>query len=123
MPHICQFIRIGRTADSRTAGDAVNAFDDIGIVVEVRSRDGQVTEMPAPLLVPGDIVLLEAGDANLSQGKVMCAVDVDCRFTEIAASSRIHDIHIFNCDIGGWFYQCAVAIKAAVNVNERLVVI
>ncbi|HEY6286803.1 MAG TPA: cation-transporting P-type ATPase, partial [Ktedonobacteraceae bacterium] len=44
------------------AEESVAALQKMMIVTSKVRRDGQVTEIPAEQIVPGDIVLLEAGD-------------------------------------------------------------
>jgi len=63
---------LGFIQESR-ADDALAALEKmLEVIVRVR-RDGTVTEVPAAELVPGDVVLLEAGDRIPADGRFLLA--------------------------------------------------
>ncbi|MGA5710469.1 cation-translocating P-type ATPase [Streptomyces cellulosae] len=51
-------------------------------------RDGQVKEIPAGTLVPGDIVLLEAGDRVPADGRLMVAESVEAAEAALTGESQ-----------------------------------
>ena len=56
---------------------SVAALQKMMIVKSKVRRDGQVTELPAEQIVPGDIVLLEAGDRVTADGRIIRAATLE----------------------------------------------
>ena len=56
---------------------SVAALQKMLIVKSKVHRDGQVTEIPAEQIVPGDIVLLEAGDRVTADGRIIRAATLE----------------------------------------------
>ncbi len=59
------------------AEENVAALQKMMIVKSKVRRDGQVTEIPAEQIVPGDIVLLEAGDRVTADGRIIRAATLE----------------------------------------------
>jgi P-type Ca2+ transporter type 2C len=59
------------------AEESVAALQKMMIVKSKVRRDGQVSEIPAEQIVPGDIVLLEAGDRVTADGRVIRAATLE----------------------------------------------
>src|SRR5215471_2241538 len=59
------------------AEESVAALQKMMIVKSRVRRDGQVTELPAEQIVPGDIVLLEAGDRVTADGRIIRAATLE----------------------------------------------
>jgi Ca2+-transporting ATPase len=59
------------------AASAVAALQKMMIIRARVTRDGQVTEIPAAQLVPGDIVSIEAGDIVPADGRLLAAATLE----------------------------------------------
>jgi P-type Ca2+ transporter type 2C len=59
------------------AEESVAALQKMMIVMSKVRRGGQVTEIPAEQIVPGDIVLLEAGDRVTADGRIIRAATLE----------------------------------------------
>jgi Ca2+-transporting ATPase len=59
------------------AEESVAALQKMMIVKSKVRRDGQVIELPAEQIVPGDIVLLEAGDRVTADGRIIRAATLE----------------------------------------------
>ncbi len=59
------------------AEESVAALQKMMIVKSKVRRDGQVVEIPAEQIVPGDIVLLEAGDRVTADGRIIRAATLE----------------------------------------------
>ena len=59
------------------AEESVAALQKMMIVKSRVRRDGQVSEIPAEQIVPGDIVLLEAGDRVTADGRLIRAATLE----------------------------------------------
>ena len=59
------------------AEESVAALQKMMIVKSKVRRDGQVSEIPAEEIVPGDIVLLEAGDRVTADGRIIRAATLE----------------------------------------------
>ncbi len=59
------------------AEESVAALQKMMIVTSKVRRDGQVIEIPAEQIVPGDIVLLEAGDRVTADGRIIRAATLE----------------------------------------------
>ena len=59
------------------AEESVAALQKMMIVKSRVRRDGQVSEIPAEQIVPGDIVLLEAGDRVTADGRIIRAATLE----------------------------------------------
>ena len=59
------------------AEESVAALQKMMIVTSKVRRDGQVIELPAEQIVPGDILLLEAGDRVTADGRIIKAATLE----------------------------------------------
>src|SRR5215469_288145 len=59
------------------AAEAVAALQKMMILTARVRRDGQLSELPAEQLVPGDVVLIEAGDVVPADGRLVQAATLD----------------------------------------------
>jgi Ca2+-transporting ATPase len=59
------------------AAAAVSALQKLMIITARVRRDGQLAEIPARQLVPGDIVAMEAGDIVPADGRLLQAVALE----------------------------------------------
>src|SRR2546430_2893219 len=59
------------------AEESVAALQKMMIVKSRVRRDGQVIEIPAEQIVPGDIILLEAGDRVTADGRIIRAATLE----------------------------------------------
>jgi Ca2+-transporting ATPase len=59
------------------AAEAVAALQKMMIVKARVRRDGQLTQVPAEQLVPGDVVLIEAGDVVPADGRLLSAATLE----------------------------------------------
>jgi Ca2+-transporting ATPase len=69
------------------AGNAVAALERKMIVSARVRRDGQVAEVPAEHLVPGDIVAIEAGDVVPADGRLLQAAMLEVAESELTGES------------------------------------
>src|SRR3954454_21661687 len=56
---------------------SIAALQKMMIVKAKVRRDGQLTELPAEQLVPGDVVLLEAGDRVPADGRIIRSASLE----------------------------------------------
>jgi Ca2+-transporting ATPase len=69
------------------AAEAVAALQKMMIVKARVLRDGQLTELPAEQLVPGDIVSIEAGDVVPADGRLMSAATLEIAESALTGES------------------------------------
>jgi Ca2+-transporting ATPase len=69
------------------AGTAVAALQKMMIVTARVRRDGQQAEIPAQQLVPGDVVLIEAGDIVPADGRLLRAATLEVAESELTGES------------------------------------
>src|SRR5262245_66681801 len=70
------------------AAAAVAALQQMMIVKAKVRRDGELAEIPAEQLVPGDVVAIEAGDIGPADGRLVKAATVEA--DEAAATGGGH---------------------------------
>jgi Ca2+-transporting ATPase len=58
--------------------------------VRVR-RDGKIAEVPAPMLVPGDVVLLETGNVVSADGRVLESMNLRLQEAALTGESEAVD--------------------------------
>lgn len=71
-------------------GGALDQLASMGATTARVRRDGQVSEIPAKDLVPGDVVLLEAGDTLPADMRVLTANNLAC--VEAALTGEPNDV-------------------------------
>jgi P-type Ca2+ transporter type 2C len=69
------------------AGTAVAALQNMMIVMARVRRDGQLAEIPAEQLVPGDVVSIEAGDIVPADGRLLQAAMLEVAESELTGES------------------------------------
>ena len=69
------------------AAEAVAALQKMMILKARVRRDGQLTELPAEQLVPGDVVLIEAGDVIPADGRLLQAATLEVSESALTGES------------------------------------
>src|SRR5579862_3109773 len=69
------------------AAEAVSALQKMMIVKAKVRRDGQLTQIPAEELVPGDIVSIEAGDVVPADGRLLSAATLEIAESALTGES------------------------------------
>jgi Ca2+-transporting ATPase len=69
------------------AAEAVAALQKMMILKARVRRDGQLTELPAEQLVPGDVVLIEAGDIIPADGRLLQAATLEVAESALTGES------------------------------------
>ena len=69
------------------AAAAVAALQQMMIVRAKVRRDGQLTEIPAEQLVPGDVVAIEAGDIIAADGRLLRAATLEVAESALTGES------------------------------------
>jgi Ca2+-transporting ATPase len=69
------------------AAAAVTALQKMVIIKAKVRRDGQLTEIPAGQLVPGDIIAIEAGDVVPADGRLLTAVTLEADESALTGES------------------------------------
>jgi P-type Ca2+ transporter type 2C len=69
------------------AAEAVAALQKMMILKARVRRDGQLTELPAEQLVPGDVVLIEAGDVIPADGRLLQAATLEVAESALTGES------------------------------------
>jgi P-type Ca2+ transporter type 2C len=69
------------------AAEAVSALQKMMIVKARVLRDGQLTQVPAEQLVPGDIVAIEAGDVIPADGRLLSAATLEIAESALTGES------------------------------------
>jgi P-type Ca2+ transporter type 2C len=69
------------------ASSAIAALETTMVISARVRRDGQVTEVPAEQLVPGDIVAIEAGEIGPADGRLLHAAMLEVAESELTGES------------------------------------
>src|SRR5262249_7595650 len=69
------------------AAEAVAALQKMMIVKARVLRDGELVELPAEELVPGDVVSIEAGDAGRAGGRLLAAATLEIAESALTGES------------------------------------
>ena len=75
------------TSQERRAQASVEALAQLQVPHARVRRDGRVQEVPAPDLVPGDVVLLEAGDMVPADGRIVTSATLEVQEAAITGES------------------------------------
>jgi Ca2+-transporting ATPase len=75
------------------ARNSMNALKDMDVNLSRVVRDGKMTEMPSEQIVPGDIIVLEAGDVIPGDGHLVLSNQLQCDESSLTGESLPTDKH------------------------------
>ncbi|MBO1751773.1 cation-transporting P-type ATPase [Actinotalea sp. BY-33] len=84
---VVTFNAVLNLVQERRAEDSLQALEDMTVTRARVRRGGRVTEVDAPDLVPGDVVLLEAGDVVPADGRVVQAAGLEVQEAALTGES------------------------------------